>query len=100
MTRTRRDHRASIKEKVALAAANRDKTLLELTQGIRVHLPTITEWKQPLPTRTADVCSGALPTADRPGRKILHTTSGPLARGYDLFECPLHYPNSGLSSTT
>lgn len=46
--RTRRNHSAAFKAKVALAAIKGDKTLGELAQGFDVHANQATEWKRQL----------------------------------------------------
>jgi putative transposase len=84
MKRTRRNHGATFKAQVALAAVKGDKTLAELTEQFRVHPTQITEWKQQLPARTADVFGGTKPTADTPDRKTLHAKIGQLALGNDF----------------
>ena len=66
MKRTRRNHGATCKAQVALAAVKGDKTLAELAEQFRVHPTQITEWKQQLLARAADVFGGAKPTADTP----------------------------------
>jgi transposase-like protein len=46
MKRTRRNHGASFKAQVALAAEKGDKTTLELAAPFKVHPTQITEWSQ------------------------------------------------------
>lgn len=46
MKRSRRNHGATFKAHVALAAVKGDKTLAELAEQFRVHPTQITEWKQ------------------------------------------------------
>ncbi len=54
MKRTRRNHGATFKAQVALAAVKGDKTLAELAEQFQVHPTQITEWKrQLLPQSTA-----------------------------------------------
>jgi transposase-like protein len=45
MKRTNRNHGATFKAQVALAAVKGDKTLAELAEQFRVHPTQITEWK-------------------------------------------------------
>ena len=59
MKRTRRNHGATLKAQVALAAVKGDKTLAELAEQFSVHPTQITEWKQQLLARAADVFGGA-----------------------------------------
>ena len=66
MKRTRWNHGATFKAQVTLAAVKGDKTLAELAEQFRVHPTQITEWKQQLLARAADVFGGAKPTADMP----------------------------------
>ena len=48
MRRPRRNHTASFKAKVALAALKGDKTLAELAEKFDVHASQITQWKTQL----------------------------------------------------
>ena len=48
MRRPRRNHSASFKAKVAVAAIKDDKTLAELAQKFEVHTSQITQWKTQL----------------------------------------------------
>ena len=53
--RARRTHNPAFKAKVALAAIKGEKTLAELAQQYDVHPNQITDWKQQLLARAADV---------------------------------------------
>lgn len=53
--RPRRNHTASFKAKVALAALKGDKPLAELAQQFDVHPNQITEWKSRLQERAAGI---------------------------------------------
>ena len=64
MKRTRRNHRATFKAQVALAAVKGDKTLAELAEHFQVHPTQITDWKQQLLAGAADVFGGTKPPAD------------------------------------
>ena len=86
MKRTRRNHGAAFKAQVALAACKGDKTLVELAEQFRVHPTQITEWKQQLLARTADVFGGTKPTSDLPDLKVLHAKIGQLALENDFLE--------------
>ena len=55
MKRTRRNHGAAFKAQVAVAAIKGEKTLVELAEQFSVHPTQITEWKQQLLARAADV---------------------------------------------
>jgi transposase len=83
MKSMRRNHGATFKAQVALAAVKGDKTLAELAEHVRVHPTQITAWKQPLLARAADVCGGTKPTADTPDLKTLHAKIGQLALEHD-----------------
>ena len=76
MKRTRRNHGATFKAQVALAAVKGDKTLAELTEQFRVHPTQITEWKQQLPARVRMCLAG--PSRLRPHLSRRH----PAHRGY------------------
>ena len=86
MKSTRRNHGATFKAQVALAAVKGDKTLAELAEQFSVHPTQITEWKQQLLTRAADVFGGTKPTADTPDLKTLHAKIGQLALENDFLE--------------
>ena len=86
MKRTRRNHGAAFKAQVALAACKGDKTLAELAEQLRVHPTQITEWKQQLLARAADVFGGTKPTSDPPDLKTLHAKIGQLALENDFLE--------------
>ncbi len=58
MKRTRRNHGATFKTQVAVAAIKGDKTLGELAAQFSVHSSQITKWKQQLLARAADVFGG------------------------------------------
>lgn len=62
--RPRRTHSAAFKAKVALAAARGDKTLAELAQQHDVHPNQITDWKNQLLSRAADVFGGEASAAE------------------------------------
>ena len=86
MKRTRRNHGATFKAQMALAAVKGDKTLAELAEQFGVHPTQITEWKQHLMARAGDVFGGTKPTSETPDLKVLHAKIGQLAREHDLLE--------------
>lgn len=86
MKRTRRNHGATFKAQVALAAVKGDRTLAELAEHVRVHPTQITEWKQQWLARAADVFGGTNPTSDTPDLKTLHAKIGQLALENDFLE--------------
>ncbi len=71
--RPRRTHSAAFKAKVALAAVRGDKTLAELAQQHDVHPNQITDWKNQLLAKAADVFGGE-PRPEEPtvDLKVLH----------------------------
>jgi transposase-like protein len=86
MKRTRRNHSAAFKAKVALAALKGDKTLTELSQQFDVHVNQITLWKSQLLERAGEVFAS---TAERsetagPSVKELHAKIGQLAMENDF----------------
>ncbi len=98
MKRTRRNHGATFKAQVAVAAIKGDKTLTELAEQFSVHPTQITEWKQQLLARAADVFGGAKPPAEPPDLKTLHAKIGQLALKNDCLEGALI--KAGLLSAT
>ena len=86
MKRTRRNHGAEFKAKVALATLKGDKTLAELAEHFGVHPTQITEWKQQLLTRAVDVFGGTKAMSDAPDLKVLHAKIGQLALENDFLE--------------
>jgi transposase len=84
MKRTRRNHGATCKAHVALAAVKGDKTLAEVAEQFQVYPTQITDWKQQLLARAADVFGGTTPPADTPDLKTLHAKIGQLALENDF----------------
>ena len=80
MKRTRRNHGATFKAQVAVASVKGDKTLAELAEQFSVHPTQITEWKQQLLARAADVFGGTKTVSETPDLKTLHAKIGHLAR--------------------
>jgi transposase len=98
MKRSRRNHSAAFKAKVALAAIRGDKTLSELAAHFEVHPNQITQWKSLMLERVASVFeTGAAPTPDAAGTiKGLHAKIGQLAMENDFLEGALN--KTGLGS--
>ena len=83
--RPRRTHSAAFKAKVALAAVRGDKTLAELAQQFDLHPNQITDWKQQLQARAADVFGGEqVPSEPAVDLKALHAKIGQLALENDF----------------
>ena len=89
--RTRRNHTAAFKAKVALAAVKGDRTLAELAQFFDVHSNQITDWKSRLLEGAAGVFG---PEGARPGPavdvKTLHAKIGELTLENDFLEGALN----------
>ena len=97
MRRTRRNHAAGFKAKVAIAAIKGDKTLAELAEQFDVHSNQISEWKQQLQESAIDVFgSNSKAKAAAPDLKLLHAKIGQLTLENDFLEGALI--KSGLLS--
>ena len=90
MRRTRRNHAAGFKAKVALAAIKGDKPLAELSEHFDVHPNQISEWKQQLMESAPDVF-GSPPKAKtaEPDLKMLYAKIGQLTLENDFLESAL-----------
>jgi transposase-like protein len=88
--RPRRNHSASFKAKVALAAIRGDKTLAELASRFDIHPNQITQWKTQLLERAAEVFGDGKGPAKPPvNMKALHAKIGELALENDFLEAAL-----------
>jgi len=88
--RTRRNHSANFKAKMALTAMAGAKTLSELAERYGVHLNQITTWKRQLVEQAATVFSkstGSEPVIDL---KVLHAKIGRLTLENDFLEDALN----------
>jgi len=91
--RTRRNHSGGFKATIALAALRGDKMLAEIAQHDEVHLNQVTEWKQQLLKRAAEVFddgSSSVNTDNDPDIKTLHAKIGQLALENDFFKRRAH----------
>jgi transposase-like protein len=91
MKRTRRNHSAAFKAKVALAALKGDKTLAELAEQFEVHANQITQWKTQLQERASDVFATAAERNASAGPEVkeLHAKIGQLAMENDFLAAAL-----------
>ena len=95
--RPRRNHSATFKAKVALAAVRGDRTLSELASQFDVHPNQITQWKTQLLDRAAQVFGAGAGQAEKPvDMKALHAKIGELALENDFLESAL--AKAGLPS--
>ena len=70
MKRPRRNHTATFKAKVAMAAIRGDKTLAELAQQFDVHPHQVTAWKTQLQERAKDSFETAVERSERAGPSV------------------------------
>jgi transposase-like protein len=84
--RSRRNHSASFKAKVALTLRG-DKALIKIAQQYEVHPNQVKEWKWQLPERAANVFDAAFAGArgeNEPEIKTLHAKIGQLTLENDF----------------
>lgn len=85
--RSRRNHGAEFKAKVALAAVRGEKTVSELAEQFEVHPTQVTQWKQQLLERAGEVFDGPRAKDGPPvDVKVLHAKIGQLALENDFLE--------------
>ena len=88
MKRKRRNHSASFKAKVALAAIRGDKTLAELSEQFDVHQNQIQDWRRKLLDQADQVFDrgGSAPSESEHKVKELHAKIGQLTMERDFLE--------------
>lgn len=85
--RSRRNHSAAFKAKVALAALRETETLAQLAERFDLHPNQITQWKAQLLERAGDIFSGSAPKSGEMSPadiKELHAKIGQLALENDF----------------
>lgn len=85
MRRTRRNHSASFKAKVALSAIKGDKTLAGIAEQFDVHPNQISDWKQQMLEGASMVFDGPRKNKE-PDLKELHAKIGELTLENDFLE--------------
>ena len=86
--RTRRNHGAVFKAKVALEAIKGEQTLVELAARFQVHPNQITEWKKQLLDRASEIFDKEKKSKE-PDIKELHAKIGQLAMENDFLAVAL-----------
>ena len=88
MKRQRRNHSASFKAKVALAAIRGEKTLAELSEQFDVHQNQIQDWRRKLLDKADQVFDrgGRSPSESEHTVKELHAKLGQLTMDRDFLE--------------
>jgi transposase len=84
--RSRRNHTAAFKAKVAIAAIKGDQTTAELAKRFDIHPNSIVQWKTQLLERAAEAFGGDAPKTGGPDVKELHAKIGQLALENDFLE--------------
>lgn len=89
MKRPRRNHLATFKAKVALAAIKGDVTLPELAKRFDIHPNQITQWKTQLLGRAAHAFGGERPGPPTVDLKALQAKIGQLTMENDFLSVAL-----------
>jgi transposase-like protein len=85
MKRPRRNHSASFKAKVALAALKDEQTLAQLAQRFDVHPNQVSQWKDELLQRADEIFATAVDKREpAPDLKALHAKIGQQALEIDF----------------
>jgi transposase-like protein len=87
--RSRRNHSAVFKAKVALEAVKEEQTLVQLSERFQVHPNQITEWKKQLLEKAPEVFEKGENNPDEPDVKELHAKIGRLAMENDFLAVAL-----------
>lgn len=87
--RSRRNHGAAFKAKVALEAIKGDQTLSELAERFQVHPNQITQWKKKLLAEAEQVFASGKKPASEPNVKELHAKIGQLTMENDFLSVAL-----------
>jgi transposase len=87
--RSRRNHGAVFKAKVALEAIKGDQTLVELAERFQVHPNQIAEWKKYLLEKASEVFEKGNHSEKEPNVKELHAKIGQLAMENDFLSIAL-----------
>ena len=83
--RSRRNHSAAFKAKVALAALKGEETIAQLAQRFDVHPTQVSQWRAELLERATEIfSSGAPKSAEGPSLKELHAKIGQQALEIDF----------------
>ena len=84
MKRPRRNHPASFKAKVALAAIKGEQTLVDLAAEFKVHPNQIGQWRLELLERASEVLASSAERQAGPDLKALHAKIGEQALQIDF----------------
>jgi len=87
--RTRRNHGAVFKAKVALEGIKGEQTLIELAERFQVHPNQITEWKKQLLERASEVFEKGKSCEKNTDVKELHAKIGQLTMENDFLSVAL-----------